>query len=126
MKGDPGYLSKDFERYQKVTPEDVQRVAKKYLGPGRIVLEVLPGTEVKITPDPRVPAEEAREKLAKDIEETTPLPGSEGGRRGRRPQRRCPSPAPRRNSPCRPSSGRNFPTASNCSSSKSTNCRSWR
>jgi zinc protease len=73
MKGDPSYLSKDFERYQKVTPDDIQRVAKKYLGPGRIVLEVLPGTEVKVTPDPRIPAEKAREKLAKGVKET-PLP----------------------------------------------------
>jgi zinc protease len=76
MKGDPGYLSKDFERYQKVTPEDIQRVAKKYLGPGRVVLDVLPGTEVKVTPDPRVPAEEAREKLAKEAKDT-PLPKAE-------------------------------------------------
>lgn len=73
MRGDPGYLSKDFERYQKVTPEDIQRVAKKYLGAGRIVLEVQPGKEVKVTPDPRVPADEAREKMAKDYKET-PLP----------------------------------------------------
>jgi zinc protease len=73
MAGDPGYLSKDFARYQKVTPEEVQRVAKKYLGPGRLVLEVLPGTEVKVTPDPRVPDDEEREKLAKDLKET-PLP----------------------------------------------------
>jgi zinc protease len=72
MKGDPGYLSQDFARYQKVTPEDIQRVAKKYLGPNRIVLEVTPGTEVKITPDPRLPAEEAREKAAKDEKPTAP------------------------------------------------------
>ena len=73
LKGDPGYLSKDFARYQKVTPEDIQRVAKKYLGPARLVMEVLPGAEVKITPDPRVPDAEEREKLAKEITEK-PLP----------------------------------------------------
>ena len=41
--------------------------------PGRVVLEVLPGTELKITPDPRIPAEEAREKMAKEEKETPSL-----------------------------------------------------
>jgi zinc protease len=64
MTGDPGYQTKEFERYLKVTPEDVQRVAKKYLGAGRLVLEVLPGKEPTITPDPRIPAAKKREELA--------------------------------------------------------------
>jgi zinc protease len=76
LKGDPGYLSKDFARYQKVTPEDIRRVAKKYLGPGRLVLEILPGGEVKITPDPRIPDAAEREKLAKE-EKASPLPNLE-------------------------------------------------
>jgi zinc protease len=70
MKGDPGYLSKDFDRYQKVSPADVRRVAEKYLGAGRVVLEVLPGKELTVSPDPRIPAEEAREKLAKNEKDT--------------------------------------------------------
>ncbi len=69
-KGEPDYFSKNFDRYQKVTPEDVQRVARKYLGAGRLVLEVLPGKEVTITPDPRIPAEKTREKLAKQVKST--------------------------------------------------------
>lgn len=68
--GDPGYLQKDFERYVKVTPADVQRVVKKYLSGKKMVLEVLPGEATAITPDPRVPAAEAREQLAKKVHES--------------------------------------------------------
>ncbi|MCC6126005.1 MAG: insulinase family protein [Pirellulales bacterium] len=73
LRGDPGYLSKDFARYQKVTPEDIQLVAKKYLGPGRLVLEILPGGEVKIAPDPRIPDAAERDKLAQEVRQT-PVP----------------------------------------------------
>jgi zinc protease len=41
--GDPGYFEKDLERYEKATPEEIQRVARKYLNPdGRIILSVVP------------------------------------------------------------------------------------
>ncbi len=63
--GDPGFLEKDFARYLKVQPADVQRVAKKYLGGHKVVLEVTPGKETTITPDPRVAAEQVRNTLAK-------------------------------------------------------------
>lgn len=63
--GDPGYLGKDFERYLKVDPAAVQRVAKKYLTDKLVALEVTPGREQKITPDPRESAEKARQELAK-------------------------------------------------------------
>ncbi len=60
--GDPGYLSKDFERYLQVDPAGVQRVAKKYLSGVCVTLEVTPGKEVAITPDPRVTAADRRGK----------------------------------------------------------------
>jgi len=71
--GDPGYLAKDFERYLKVDPAAVRRVAEKYLGEKLVVLEVTPGKPGEITPDPREPAHAARAELAKKIKET-PLP----------------------------------------------------
>lgn len=70
--GDPGYLAKDFARYAKVDAAGVMRVAEKYLGENRVVLEVLPGKSVKITPDPRTPAAAAREKLAKKAKPQAP------------------------------------------------------
>ncbi len=44
--GDPGRLNSDFERYQQVTPEDVQRVAGRYLTGGRVRLVVNPKEQV--------------------------------------------------------------------------------
>jgi zinc protease len=44
--GDPGRLNRDFERYLTVEPEDVQRVARQYFGPGRVRLVVTPKEEV--------------------------------------------------------------------------------
>ncbi|MCR4412322.1 MAG: insulinase family protein, partial [Thermoguttaceae bacterium] len=75
--GDPGYLKKDFARYVKVDPAGVQRVARQYLGTDRVVLEVTPGRETKITPDPRVEAEEARNRLAQSLRETRLPPAQE-------------------------------------------------
>ena len=44
--GDPGIVNKDFDRYAAVTPADVQRVAKRYLTPGRVRLVVNPREQV--------------------------------------------------------------------------------
>jgi zinc protease len=44
--GDPGRLNTDFERYQQVTADDVQRVAQKYLTPGRVRLVINPKEQV--------------------------------------------------------------------------------
>ena len=71
--GNPGYLADDFQRHLQVTPEGMQRVANRYLGQGRVVLEVTPGQTTKIVPDPRVAAEQARTQLAKTVREP-PLP----------------------------------------------------
>jgi zinc protease len=63
--GDPGYLVKHLECYRRVKPADVRRVARKYLGEKLVALEVLPGKEQSISPDPRKPAEAARREWAK-------------------------------------------------------------
>ncbi len=75
--GDPGYLAKDFARFAKVDAEGVLRVAKKYLGPDRVVLEVSPGESTTITPDPRAAATKAREKLAKQAAPEAPAAPAE-------------------------------------------------
>ena len=57
--GDPGYVfAVDYPRYQAVTTADVQRVAQRFLGKGRVVLSVVPqgakdqasGTARDVTP----------------------------------------------------------------------------
>jgi len=63
--GDPGYIGKDFDRYRGITTEAVRAVADTYLTPARVVLEVLPGTEVSVKPDPRAAADAARRELAR-------------------------------------------------------------
>ena len=72
--GNPGYLAKDFQRYLNVTPEGLQRVARKYLGPGRVTLDVAPGSETKIIPDARVAADRTRERLAKKLVQSLFVP----------------------------------------------------
>jgi len=63
MTGDPGNLSRDFQRLLRVRSEDVQRAARQYLTAARLVVEVQPGPTVTIEPDPRIPAAKAREAL---------------------------------------------------------------
>jgi zinc protease len=48
--GDPGRLNTDLDRYQVVTPADVQRVARKYLVEGRVRLVVNPKAQVSPAP----------------------------------------------------------------------------
>ena len=42
MRGTPAWFEQDLARYRKVTPADVQRVAKSYLTKNRLVFTVLP------------------------------------------------------------------------------------
>jgi zinc protease len=78
LRGDPGYMARDFARLAAVAPRGVTAAAQKYLGPGRVVVEVVPGRELSIEPDPRLPAARAREEMARHITEK-PLPGGETG-----------------------------------------------
>ncbi len=63
MTGDPANLTRDFQRFLRVRPKDVQRVAQQYLTTACVVLEVQPGPRTSIEPDPRIPAARARETL---------------------------------------------------------------
>jgi zinc protease len=82
--GDPGYLSKDFGRYLKVDPAGVQRVARQYLTDKRITLDVVPGKQVTITPDPRIAAAAKRAELAKSqrplVVKPSPTPPEDANR----------------------------------------------
>lgn len=40
--GDPGHFREEYQKTLSVTPADVQRVARKYLTPGRVVLSIVP------------------------------------------------------------------------------------
>jgi zinc protease len=57
LAGDPAFITRDFERYLKIRPADLQRVAAKYLTDKRVVLEVVPGPTRSVSPDPIAEAE---------------------------------------------------------------------
>jgi zinc protease len=40
--GDPGFFEEDLARYRALAPSDVQAVAQSFLGPGRVVVSVVP------------------------------------------------------------------------------------
>ncbi len=46
---DPGYIEKDFARYEKVTPKSVQATAQRWLHQGRVVMSVNPYPAPKAT-----------------------------------------------------------------------------
>jgi len=58
LAGDPAHITRDFERYLKVRPADLQRVAAQYLTDKRVVLEVVPGQTRSVRPDPIAEADE--------------------------------------------------------------------
>lgn len=45
--GNPGYIEKDFARYQAVTPQSVQATARRWLHEGRAVMRVIPFPDLK-------------------------------------------------------------------------------
>ena len=45
----------DLARYEAVTPADVQRVARKYLGAGRVVLSMVPAGKLDMVAKPELP-----------------------------------------------------------------------
>ena len=125
LTGDPGYLSKDFDRYVKVDPQAVTRVAKKYLGPGRVVVEVTPGPKLTIVPDVLAEAAAAREEMAKEHSRAAaPRPRRRDTATTRlRPQRDAPARGRSRSSICRRSIAAGSPTAWKSCWSRSTSCR---
>ena len=125
MTGDPGYIVKDFARYGKVDPQAVQRAAKEYLGPGRVVVDVTPGRELSIKPDVLAEAAAARRRWRRNSARRL-------RRRRRRPPRKrprrwtapsCRSRRRRRSSSCRRSIADASPTAWKSSSSRTISCR---
>ena len=120
--GDPGYMAKDFARYGQVDAAQVTQMAKRYLGAGRVVVEVVPGSEV----DHR--AESARGRRRGPREDGQGSAGiarlfAKSCRGGEPAASRCRRAAAEPNSACRRSNGRRFPTACNCCWWKSTSCR---
>lgn len=49
MAGNPDYVQQDAARYDAVTPADVQRVAKTYLGGHKVVLTVVPEGKLEMS-----------------------------------------------------------------------------
>ena len=49
---DPGYVKTAYEKRRAVTPEDVKRVANKYLGQGRVILSVVPAGKPDLAAKP--------------------------------------------------------------------------
>jgi zinc protease len=52
--GDPGYYATQYRKMKSVTPADVKRVANTYLGPGRIILSVVPQGKTDLAAKPEV------------------------------------------------------------------------
>jgi zinc protease len=73
----PNYFQADLDRYRKVTPADVQRVANNYLTKNRLVISYLPGKgETKINPDANRPTsvKEKEVNAERVAEQTARLP----------------------------------------------------
>lgn len=60
----PDYFQTDLDRYRKVTPADVQRVANQYLTANRLVMNYVPGkgNTPKMNPDTNKPTSTAPKK----------------------------------------------------------------
>ena len=65
--GNPGFMSEDYGRYAGVDTAAVSNAARRFLGTGRVVVELVPGAEVSIEPNPVIAAEAARARLARQI-----------------------------------------------------------
>ncbi len=65
--GEPGYMATDFGRYSRVDAALVTQTAGQFLGPGRVLVEVLPGSTVSTEPNPLLPAEAVRARMAREL-----------------------------------------------------------
>ncbi|MGH9887028.1 MAG: hypothetical protein ACREBE_15995, partial [bacterium] len=54
----------DLTKYSAVTATDVQRVAKKYLGTGRVVMSMVPAGKLDMVAKPNLPYTNATPKQA--------------------------------------------------------------
>jgi zinc protease len=55
MERNPTAFVGDLEKYAAVTPADVQRVARKYLGAGRVVMSMVPAGKLDLIAKPELP-----------------------------------------------------------------------
>jgi zinc protease len=51
----PAVLSKDIDEARRLTPADIQRVAKKYLTPERVVMSIVPAGKLDLVSKPSEP-----------------------------------------------------------------------
>ncbi|HRH42466.1 MAG TPA: pitrilysin family protein [Pyrinomonadaceae bacterium] len=67
--GKPDYFQANIDRYRKVTPADVQRVANQYLNGNRLVISYLPGKAAvpKSNPDTDKPTSTESKKKDKEL-----------------------------------------------------------
>ncbi len=75
--GKPDYFQTDLDRYRKVTPADIQRVAKQYLTANRLVMNFVPGKGgMKMNAAANRPSStnEKKKDAAKSAEQTAMLP----------------------------------------------------
>ncbi|MGI8788811.1 MAG: M16 family metallopeptidase [Pyrinomonadaceae bacterium] len=65
----PDYFQTDLDRYRKVTPADIQRVAKQYLTDNRLVMSYVPGKgeKPKMNADANKPTSVIAKKKDKDL-----------------------------------------------------------
>ena len=75
----PDYFQADLDRYRKVTPADIQRVAKTYLTDKRLVMTIVPRTE-KAKPAAEKPT--PKKDVAEKTPEKTPEKKSETAKDG--------------------------------------------
>ena len=59
---DPGYFKTAYEKRRAVTPDDVKRVANKYLTEGRVILSVVPAGKPDLAAKP-----EASQKVGGEV-----------------------------------------------------------
>jgi zinc protease len=54
--GNPDYFEEDLARFRAVSPSEVRAVAQRYLGPGRVLLSIVPSGKKELA----VPVEGTR------------------------------------------------------------------
>ncbi|NUQ93138.1 MAG: insulinase family protein [Gemmatimonadaceae bacterium] len=53
--GDPQHFAKDLDEFRALTPDDLRRVAQKYLTGGHIVLSMVPAGKLDLIANPQLP-----------------------------------------------------------------------
>lgn len=75
--GKPDYFQTDLDRYRRVTPADVQRVAKQYLTANRLIMNFVPGKgkmNMNAAANRPTSVNEKKKDTAKIAEQTAMLP----------------------------------------------------